>query len=260
MKILIVDDEGPARRRLRELLSDVAADFPHTVVGEAVNGTEALALAQELHPGLILTDMQMPRMGGIELARHLLKLDAPPAVIFITAHDEFALAAFEVHALDYLMKPVRAERLLDSLQKAASRIAPTDAALAKATPDARRHFSISERGRITLVPLDDVIYLRAELKYVTVHTHEREYLLEESLTRLEEEFAAHFVRIHRNALVAKDRIGGFEKSATPEADAPGEPHGDATPQWLVVLRDCAEKLPVSRRQWGAVKELARGRA
>ena len=260
MKILIVDDEGPARRRLRELLSDVAADFPHTVVGEAVNGMEALALAQELHPELILTDMQMPRMGGIELARHLLKLDAPPAVIFITAHDEFALAAFEVHALDYLMKPVRAERLLDSLQKAASRIAPTDAALAKATPDARRHFSISERGRITLVPLDDVIYLRAELKYVTVHTHEREYLLEESLTRLEEEFAAHFVRIHRNALVAKDRIGGFEKSATPEADAPGEPHGDAAPQWLVVLRDCAEKLPVSRRQWGAVKELARGRA
>ena len=256
MKILIVDDEGPARRRLRELLSDVAADFPHTVVGEAVNGTEALALAQELCPGLILTDMQMPRMGGIELARHLLKLDAPPAVIFITAHDEFALAAFEVHALDYLMKPVRAERLLDSLQKAASRIAPTDAALAEAAPEARRHFSISERGRITLVPLDDVIYLRAELKYVTVQTHEREYLLEESLTRLEEEFAARFVRIHRNALVAIDRITGFEKGAA--ADTEGE--GDAAVQWLVVLRDCTEKLPVSRRQWGAVKELARGRA
>ena len=269
MKILIVDDEGPARRRLRELLSDVAAEFPHTVAGEAVNGVEALALAQTLQPGLILTDMQMPRMGGLELARHLLKLDAPPAVIFVTAHDEFALAAFEVHALDYLMKPVRAERLLDSLRKAAARITPAAdaaAALVEAASDARRHFSISERGRITLVPVEDVIFLRAELKYVTVHTQQREYLLEESLTKLEEEFAVRFIRIHRNALVAKDRISGFEKGTAPDAATPdempgekaGEAAGDAAPQWLVVLRDCAEKLPVSRRQWSAVKELARG--
>lgn len=253
MKILIVDDEAPARRRLRELLSDVAGQFAHTVVGEAVNGVEALALAQDLRPDVMFVDMQMPRMGGLELARHLLKMDTPPAVIFVTAHDEFALDAFEVHALDYLMKPVRAERLLASLGNAAARVAPSESALADAAPDARRHFSISERGRITLVPIDDVIYLRAELKYVTVHTLGREYLLEESLTRLEEEFAARFVRIHRNALVAMDRVTGFEKGAVTEMD------GEAGIQWLVVLRDCTEKLPVSRRQWGTVKVLARAR-
>ena len=255
MNILIVDDEGPARRRLRELLSDVAADLPHTVVGEAVNGFEALALAQELRPDLMFADMQMPRMGGLELARHLLKLAAPPAVIFVTAHDEFALDAFEVHALDYLMKPVRAERLQDCLKQVAARIAaghhPGDQALAAAASGARRHFSISERGRIMLVPIDAVIYLRAELKYVTVHTQGRDYLLEESLTSLEEEFAKRFVRIHRNALVAKDRITSFEKAALRDADA------EAGVPWLVVLRDCAEKLPVSRRQWSAVKELVR---
>jgi two-component system response regulator AlgR len=256
MKILIVDDEAPARRRLRELLSDVAGDVPHSVAGEAVNGVEALALAQDLRPDLIFADMQMPRMGGLELARHLLKMEEPPAVIFVTAHDEFALEAFEVHALDYLMKPVRAERLLASLMQAgvrlAARSAPSEAALAAASSDARRHFSISERGRIMLVPVEDVIYLRAELKYVTVHTLGRDYLLEESLTKLEEEFDKRFVRIHRNALVAVDRITGFEKGALPDAE------GEAGVQWLVVLKDCGEKLPVSRRQWGAVKELARG--
>jgi two-component system response regulator AlgR len=251
MKILIVDDEAPARRRLRELLSDIAGELAHTVVGEAVNGVEALALAEQLHPDLILTDMQMPRMGGLELARHLRKMAMPPAVVFVTAHDEFALAAFEVHAIDYLMKPVRAERLLESLKKAGLRLAPSDAALEQATQDARRHFSISERGRIALVPVEDVIYLRAELKYVTVHTAERDYLLEESLTRLEQEFAARFVRVHRNALVAIDRIAGFEKGAALESE------GEAAMQWLVLLKGCAEKLPVSRRQWSAVKELVR---
>ena len=255
MKILIVDDEAPARRRLRELLSDVAAEFPHSVAGEAVNGVEALALAQDLHPDVIFADMQMPRMGGLELARHLLKMEASPAVVFVTAHDEFALDAFEVHALDYLMKPVRAERLLASLKQVAVRITerstPDAAALGEASAEARRHFSISERGRIMLVPVDDVIYLRAELKYVTVHTQGRDYLLEESLTKLEEEFAKRFLRIHRNALVAKDRITGFEKGALPDAD------GEAGVQWLVVLKDCVEKLPVSRRQWSAVKELVR---
>ena len=131
MKILIVDDEAPARRRLRELLSDIAPQFPHTVVGEAVHGLEAITLAEQVAPDVLFADMQMPRMGGLELARHLLKLAAPPAVIFVTAHDEFALAAFEVNAIDYLMKPVRAERLLASLKKAAARAAPGESALAE---------------------------------------------------------------------------------------------------------------------------------
>ena len=254
MKILIVDDEAPARNRLRDLLSDVAAEFPHTIAAEAVNGVEAIALCEQLQPALVFADMQMPRMGGIELARHLLKLPQPPVVIFVTAHDEFALQAFEVNALDYLMKPVRAERLLAALKKAAARVMPADAALAGAASEARRHFSISERGRIMLVPVEEVIYLRAELKYVTVHTAKRDYLLEESLTKLEEEFASRFVRIHRNALVASAGITGFEKGAL--ADAEGE--GGA--QWLVVLKECVEKLPVSRRQWGVVKELVKPRA
>ncbi len=253
MKILIVDDEAPARRRLRELLSDVSGELAHSVVGEAVNGVEALALAEQLQPDLVLADMQMPRMGGLELARHLLKLAAPPAVVFVTAHDEFALAAFEVHAVDYLMKPVRAERLLESLKKAGSHLPPVDSVLAAATRDARRHFSISERGRIALVPVEEVIYLRAELKYVTVHTAGRDYLLEESLTRLEEEFAGRFIRIHRSALVAIDRITGFEKGAVADTE------GESAMQWLVVLKDCLEKLPVSRRLWGTVKDLARNR-
>ena len=261
MKIVIVDDEAPARRRLRELLSDVAPEFPHTVVGEAVHGVEAITLVELVKPDVLFADMQMPRMGGLELARHLLKLDEPPVVIFVTAHDEFALEAFEVNALDYLMKPVRAERLLASLKKAAARTNAAsgpagDAALAQASQDARRHFSISERGRIMLVPVEEVIFLRAELKYVTVHTAKREYLLEESLTSLEEEFAARFVRIHRNALVAGAAITGFEKGSV--ADADGE-SGEGGAQWQVVLRDCAERLTVSRRQWGAVKELVKPR-
>ena len=258
MKILIVDDEAPARRRLRELLSDIAPEFPHTVVGEAVHGLEAITLAEQVAPDVLFADMQMPRMGGLELARHLLKLAAPPAVIFVTAHDEFALEAFEVNAIDYLMKPVRAERLLESLKKAAARAAPAETALAESAlasiaQEARRHFSISERGRIMLVPVEEVIFLRAELKYVTVHTAKREYLLEESLTSLEDEFAARFIRIHRNALVATACITGFEKGSIADSEA------ESGAQWLVLLKDCAEKLPVSRRQWGAVKELVKPR-
>jgi len=254
MKILVVDDEGPARRRLLDLLQDIHDDCPHQVVGEAVNGVEGIALAEQLQPDLILADMQMPRMGGLEMARHLLKLSPPLAVVFVTAHDEFAVQAFEVNAIDYLMKPVRAERLLASLLKARARKPADDAALASAGNQARRHFSIAERGRISLVLIERVVYLRAEMKYVTVRTPEREFLLEESLTRLEEEFAGHFVRVHRNALVAVERIAGFEKAAEVAGDA------EAGGQWQVILHGCAERLPVSRRQWGVVKDLIKPRS
>jgi two-component system response regulator AlgR len=254
-RLLIVDDEAPARRRLRELLADCAAEFPHQVVGEATNGMEAIAIVERDAPDLVLADMQMPRMGGIELARHLLKTPKPPAVIFVTAHDEFAVAAFEVNALDYLMKPVRAERLLAALQKAVARPQPpSDEALANSSSGARQQISISERGRLMLVPIADVVYLRAELKYITVRTEAREYLLEESLVHLEEEFRERFVRVHRSALVARDRITGFERAAA-DSDA----DGDGGPQWQVILAGVAERLPVSRRQWSTVKELVKGR-
>ena len=253
LNIMIVDDEEPARRRIRDLLSDLAGDVPHTVVGEAGNGVEALARIADLRANLVLADMQMPRMNGIELAQHLARLETPPAVIFVTAHDEYAVKAFEVNAFDYLMKPVRATRLSAALQKVAGLLrAPAAEALAKLNPDARRYLSISERGRLTLVPVADVIYLRAELKYITVRTEAREFLLEESLTRLEEEFAAAFIRVHRSALVARDRIAGFEKAAVEHED-----ESEGGTQWQVVLRGVQERVPVSRRQWATVKELVR---
>ncbi len=258
--ILIVDDEPVARARLRELLADLAPEFPHRIVGEAANAPEALSQIEMAQPQIVLLDIQMPGMTGIELARHVSARAAAgesarpmPLIIFVTAFDEFAVEAFEVRAVDYLLKPVRAQRLLEALRRALLRV-PSEHQeaidqLARATNTRRRHLSVHERGRVILVPLEQVIYLKAELKYITVRTKEREYLIEESLTALEDEFGDRFVRIHRNALVARPSIAGFER-VTPTTDAEG---GD--PYWQVVLRDVAERLPVSRRQWSSVKNL-----
>ena len=260
ISILIVDDEPVARSRLRELLADLAPEFPHRIIGEAANAPEALSQIEMSHPQIVLLDVQMPGMTGIELARHLsaraLATDSQgpmPLVIFVTAFEEFAVEAFEVKAIDYLLKPVRAQRLLEALRRAVTRL-PSDQIeaidqLARATNTRRRHLSVHERGRVVLVPLEQVIYLKAELKYITVRTREREFLIEESLTSLEDEFVDRFVRIHRNALVARPAIGGFER-VTPTGDEEG---GD--PYWQVVLRDIPERLPVSRRQWSLVKNL-----
>jgi two-component system, LytTR family, response regulator AlgR len=257
--ILIVDDEPIARSRLRELLADLAPEFPHRVVGEAANAPEALSQIEVTKPQIVLLDIQMPGMTGIELARHLTAratAEEPkpvPLIVFVTAYDEFAVDAFEVRAIDYLMKPVRSERLMQALKKALTRI-PSESieaidSLAKATNTRRRQLSVHERGRVILVPLEDVIYLKAELKYITVRTRDREYLIEESLVSLEEEFSDRFVRIHRNALVARPSIAGFER-VTPTTEEEG-----SDPFWQVVLRDVAERLPVSRRQWSSVKNL-----
>lgn len=256
--ILIVDDEAPACRRLRELLADLGDEFPHRIVGEAGNAPEALAMIDSQRPGIVLLDVQMPGMSGLELARHMsARVHAEPdrlqpLVIFVTAHDEFAVEAFEVNAVDYLLKPVRAQRLLAALRRALT-IRPAEHwqaidQLARATLTRRRHLSVHERGRVILVPIEEVIYLKAELKYITVRTVEREFLIEESLTALEEEFGERFVRIHRNALVARNSIGGFERVAQVESEG-----GD--PYWQVVLREISERLPVSRRQWSLVKGL-----
>ncbi|UCE31540.1 MAG: response regulator transcription factor [Burkholderiales bacterium] len=261
--ILIVDDEAPARMRLREILADLAPDLPHKVVGEAANAPEALALIESQRPQVMLLDVQMPGMTGIELARHIAARAAEadsenprplPKIVFVTAFDEYAVQAFEVNAIDYLLKPVRAQRLGDAIRKALNAI-PSEQLdaidnLARATNTRRRHLSVHERGRVILVPIEQVVYLKAELKYITVRTSEREYLIEESLTSLEEEFSDRFVRIHRNALVARPAIAGFER-VNPSLG--GEPGGD--PYWQVVLRDVTEKLPVSRRQWSVVKGL-----
>jgi len=208
ISILIVDDEPVARSRLRELLADLAPEFPHRIVAEAANAPEALSQIDLYNPQLVLLDVQMPGMTGIELARHVSARAAAsetpkpmPLVIFVTAFEEFAVDAFEVRAIDYLLKPVRARRLQEALARARSLAAP--AGLPDALPaPARTHFSVTERGRIVLVPVREVRFLRAELKYVTLRTATQEHVIEESLTRLEEEFGRTFVRIHRGCLVA----------------------------------------------------------
>jgi len=248
LRVVLVDDEAPARSRLKELIADCAPMVPAKVVGEAANGREAIELLGSVATDLVLVDIRMPQMSGIEFARHALALDSPPAIIFVTAYDEYAIKAFELHALDYLLKPVRRARLLAALARARGLGAPSGEALRAAEIAPRRHLPVPERGRITLVPVADILYLKAELKYVTIRTTEREYLLEESLSHLEQEFAESFVRIHRNCLAAKSRINGFEKAEVQDGEQ----------GWVVLLEGCAEKLAVSRRQWPLVKELATG--
>lgn len=244
-RILIVDDEAPARARLRHLLADIAGDFPHRIVGEAGDGIAALELLAHTPADIALVDIRMPRMDGIELARQLAGQPQPPALVFVTAYDEFALQAFELAAVDYLLKPARAPRLLDALKKA-QRFLPDSALLRSLAPTARTRLRVCERGRVVLVPVDDILYLRAEQKYVTARTREREFLIEESLAHLETEFAARFVRIHRNCLVAQEAVTGVERDPGAAGDG-GDPH------WVLCLKDIPERLPVSRRQWPQAK-------
>jgi two-component system, LytTR family, response regulator AlgR len=247
LRVLIVDDEAPARRRLREQLDDCASALPLAIVGEAANGREAMEILHAINADLVLSDIRMPEMDGLELARHLLKLAQPPVVIFTTAFHEHALQAFDVNAVDYLMKPVRMQRLLAALQKV-PRLKPLSAATLNELPAlARRFLSVTERSRVVLVPIDEIVYLKAELKYITIRTAQREYLLEESLTRLEEEFGSRFIRVHRNCLVSRDAIRGFERCVGDEGDA----------HWEVVLNGVDETLPVSRRQQFVVREIGR---
>jgi two-component system, LytTR family, response regulator AlgR len=247
LRILIVDDEAPARRRLRELLDDCTGALPLAVVGEAQHGREAIEMLHAAPADLVLTDIHMPDMDGLELARHLLKFTHPPVVIFTTAFHEHALQAFEVNAVDYLVKPVRVHRLLSALQKVPRLKPVTVDRLAQLPASARRFLSVTERSRVVLVPVADVIYLKAELKYITIRTAQREYLLEESLTRLEQEFGSRFVRVHRNCLVARDFIRGFERRVNDDGDA----------HWEVLLSGVVESLPVSRRQQFVVREIGR---
>ncbi len=255
-RILIVDDEAPARRRLRDVLDDCREKFPLTIADEAANGVEAIEIVNHGGIDIVLTDIRMPEMDGLEVARHLAKMDAPPKLIFVTAFDQYAVNAFELNAIDYLLKPIRQERLLTALNKAITLKPAQVEAIAEAAQARRKHLSIHERGKIVLVSMDDVLYLKAELKYVTVRTVQKEFLLEESLTKLEEEFAGLFTRIHRNTLVATKAVVGFEKVADGGADGDdGAQSGDVGgTHWAVVIRGIPEKLAVSRRQQHVVKE------
>ena len=248
LAVMIVDDEAPARSRLRDLLADIADEVPNALVVEAANGVLALEAVEGRVLDVALIDIRMPKMDGIELARHLGQMESPPAIIFVTAFDSYAVQAFELNAIDYLVKPVRAQRLAAALLKVRkSRPVVAPKVLASIHQGARTHLSCHERGRLLLIPVADILYLPADLKYVTARTASREYLLDESLNHLEEEFSERFIRLHRSVLVAKAAIAGFEKSVGDDAET----------QWQALLLGVSEKLPVSRRQWPLVKSYAR---
>jgi two-component system response regulator AlgR len=242
MRILIVDDENLARQRLRDLIGDIG---DHSVVGEALNGSEAIEKTITLKPDLLLMDIRMPVMDGLEAAMHLMGINNPPQVIFTTAYDQHALEAFEVNAVDYLLKPVRKERLAAALQKAApvSTQALKQVNKAQEEPSVRTHISVHMRGRISLIPVQEIIYFVADNKYVTVRTAREQHLIEESLVSLEEEFADHFLRIHRGALVNTKFLKGMEKNQLGH--------------WRVILDGVDEKLSVSRRHTPAVRRWVR---
>src|SRR6185295_13621790 len=247
LRVYIADDEAPARARLKELLADIRGEVATTVVGESDGGLDVIERFPASGAQLLLLDIQMPGMGGIELARHLCALQPTPAIIFVTAHDRHAVEAFELNALDYLVKPVRAARLAAALRKmlgAPPAVAGVAERLERAAAGAREFFSVADRNRIVLVPVAEVLYLKAEMKYVTLRSKAGEHLIEEPLVSIEREFADRFVRVHRNCLVARAAIRGFERIAAAGED---EPH------WSVVLEGIDERLPVSRRMWPAVK-------
>ena len=239
LNILIADDETPARNRLRDLLADIENV---TVVAEAKNGKEAIDLALQTKPDLMLLDIRMPLMDGIEAAQHAQKLEPAPYIIFTTAFDAYAIKAFDLNAIDYLLKPIRLERLQAAINKAQA-LKPKQIEALKPLQKNRSHLSIHERGRVLLVPIETIIYLRAELKYITVRTVEREYLIEESLTNLEVEFAEQFIRLHRNCLVAPLFITGYEKRKNENDEQ----------QWVAILNGVPETIAISRRQQHLVR-------
>jgi two-component system response regulator AlgR len=249
LRVAIVDDEAPARSRMRDLLADCAPQVQVTLVGEADSGRAALALLSAQAADVVLLDIRMPEMDGIEVAQHLQRLEDRPAVVFTTAYDAYAIRAFEVHAVDYLLKPIRAARLRDALLRVRSSARPKVETLRELQPAPRAFLSAQERGKIHLIPIAEVIYLKAELKYVTVRDGRREYLVDESLTRLEQEYAERFVRVHRNCLVARHAIRGFERASGEGAEG----------NWLVVLEGCDERIAVSRRQQHLVREFGKER-
>ncbi len=242
MKVLIADDEPLARERLAALLAEID---DVEVVGEAGNGREALEAVARLRPDLLLLDIRMPLMDGLEAARHLGKDERAPGVIFCTAFEDHALAAFEANAVDYLVKPVRSERLRAALDKARRWNAADARKIARATDSGTRrsHLCARVRGSLVLVPVADIAYLLAEDKYVVVHHAKGEVLIEEPLKSLEDEFAERFVRIHRNCLIARAKLAGLSRASDGRL--------------LANVAGVSAELEVSRRNLPALRKLVR---
>ncbi|HSO83255.1 LytTR family DNA-binding domain-containing protein [Thiocapsa sp.] len=243
MNILVVDDEAQARERLRRLLADTEGRY--TLAGEATDGLQAIEICRKQRIDLVLLDVQIPGMNGLEAARALAALDPAPAVVLVTAFEHEALVAFGNQLAGCLVKPVCPERLCETLTRlqhptpapCIGPASPCEREPSRAAP--RRHISAHYRGGLRTVQIEDVIYLRAEHKYVTVRHLDGELLIDESLRTLEQEFAERFLRIHRNALVARDRVAGLEKRADGGS--------------FIQLRDCAEQLRISRRHLPEVR-------
>lgn len=238
MRVLVVDDEKLARDRLSRMVEQVDGCV---VAGQAANGLEAVQLTQSAAPDIVLLDIRMPGMDGLEAARHIAELEAPPAVIFCTAYEEHAIEAFNVQAVGYLLKPVRREDLQRSLTTAKRTNKAQLAALSDEDGGgARTHISARTRRGIELVPVDDIRYFQADQKYVTVRHSEGEILIDETLRELEEEFGERFIRIHRNALIAVAYIEGLER--------------DDQGHYRVRLRGLEDRLDVSRRHVAGLRK------
>jgi two-component system response regulator AlgR len=247
MDVLIVDDEILARQRLVRMVEKIEG---FNVVAEAGDAEQAMAAVLAQDPDVVLLDIRMPGKDGLSLAQEISTLDDPPAIIFCTAYDQYALDAFGTNAVGYLLKPVKAEQLLQVLDKASrlnkiQRIA-AEQKLAPTTPkqDGRQHISAKTRRGVELISLDDIRYFVADHKYVTVFHLQGEHLLDETLKELEEEFGNRFLRIHRNALVSVKHIEAIERNNQG--------------QYQVRLAGCTQKPLVSRRHVGGVKEFMKG--
>ena len=244
MNVLIVDDEHLARQRLRHMLGALGE---HKVVAEAENGEQALQQTQLNHPDLVLMDIRMPVMDGIEAARYINKLENPPAIIFTTAYSEHALKAFETHAIGYLLKPIKQD-LLNEAILSAKRL--NKAQLNTLNQDgegseSRSKICVKIRGSLELVPIEDILYFKADQKYVSLRTADHEYLIEESLKSLEDEFSHCFARIHRNALVAEEYINGLVKNSAGHS--------------CLVFRDIDDELEISRRHLPDIRKRFKNR-
>ena len=240
MRILIVDDEALARLRLRTLIEDLG-DPQAQITAEVADADEALLALRDQAADVVLLDIGMPGRDGLRLATALKALPQPPAVVFVTAHAEHALQAFELEALDYLTKPVRRDRLREALQRVQQRLA-LQQGTAAAAPMAEAVIVVSDRGRVLRLPVREVLYLKAEQKYVTLRTAQHTHVLDDALADLELRLGERFVRIHRNALVAVDAIRSLELRGA-------EPEG-----WAVRVAPLDEWLAVSRRQVSAVRQ------
>jgi two-component system response regulator AlgR len=244
---LIVDDEKPARDRLRQLVDDLDA---HAVVGEAANGEEAISMASNVRPEVVLLDIRMPGIDGIETAHHLNALQDPPAVVFTTAYDEYAIDAFDARAIGYVLKPVRRERLKRALEHASRLSGPALNELASESKleSRRNHVCARVQGELRLIPIADISYFNADQKYVCVHHANGMDLIDDSLKSLENEFAEQFVRIHRGALVAVDKIERLEKTADGKTGV--RLRRDNT--------DSVDELVISRRHLATVRRRLKG--